>query len=299
MTPPAAILADRPRSGTQVGRVFTWHAARVDGWRDIQRPHLHWAPSGLPGWLRSMPGWAARGLAEARVSAELVDHVRHLDLDVPGEPPLPHGTGAPVLVVPGFAFGDYSITPMRLALARYGWRPVTSGILANVDCSDLAVERLAERAAGIVEEHGDRIAVVGQSRGGMLARGLGARHPELVHRVVNLGGPLRDEFAYYEVPAPLVTVLRRAHHLDGQRRARRCLTADCDCPYMQAVHRPMPAGVELVSVFSKQDGVIDWRSCVVPGAVNVEVTGSHLGMGFHPETIRATLRALARPVPTA
>jgi hypothetical protein len=66
---------------------------------------------------------------------------------------------------------------------------------------------------------------------------------------------------------------------------------------MAAVHRPMPAGVELVSVYSRSDGVIDWRSCVVPGARNIAVESSHLGMGVDPRVVRVVVTELARDLP--
>ena len=56
----------------------------------------------------------------------------------------------------------------------------------------------------------------------------------------------------------------------------------------------MPPEVELVSIYSASDGVVDWRSCVVPEATNVEVSGTHLGMGLKPETLRVIMEQLAR-----
>ncbi len=244
--------------------------------------------------MRGLPGWAARGLGEARLPWEALEHVRHLDLDAVGDP-VPRGDGSPVLVVPGFGFGDVSVLPLILTLHRYGWRPISSRILANVACSDRTVDRLIARLEPLVAERGRRVAVIGQSRGGMLARGVMARRPDLAHRAVSLGGALNDEFAFYEIPRPLVGVLKAVHSLDPELRERRCVTPQCDCPYMQAVHRPLPGDVELVSIYSKQDGVLDWRSCVVAGAVNVEVPGSHLGMGVNPHYLRAALAGLARP----
>jgi hypothetical protein len=68
---------------------------------------------------------------------------------------------------------------------------------------------------------------------------------------------------------------------------------------MQAVHRPMPEGVELVSLYSTSDGIIDWRSCVVEGARNIRVESSHLGMGVDARVLRVVLTELARPLPPA
>ncbi len=262
----------------------------MNDWRDEHLPHLHWAPRGLPRALRSLPGWAARAASESRFAGEVVQF----------EKALPRGSGdlqtpvdRQVLVVPGFGFGDVATLPMQIALRRAGFRVVRSRILANIRCSDRAVDRLADVARRAVEhDHGQRLMVVGHSRGGMLARGLGARHPELVSTAVSLGAPLNDEFAFYEIPQPMVGVLKVVHQRDPELRERQCVTRDCTCPYMRAVHRPFPEDVELVSYYTTSDGIVDWRACVVPGAENIEVPGSHLGMGLKPQTVDLVIRRL-------
>lgn len=264
-------------------------------WLDVHRPELPWAPSGLPGWLKTVPGWAARAASEARFGAEIAQFETALACHPKGAATgLPSAEGRPVLVVPGFGFGDPSTVPLQWALHTAGYRVVRSGIWVNVGCSDRAVDALAEVARRTVEaDGGRRLFVVGHSRGGMLARGLAARHPELVERVVSLGAPLNHEFAFYEIPRPLVGALKMVHSTDPELRERQCVTPDCTCPYMAATKRPIPAEVELISLYTKSDGIVDWRACVVPGARNIEVSGSHLGMGLKPATVRIVLEELA------
>ncbi len=205
----------------------------------------------------------------------------------------------PVLLVPGFGFGDPAFAQMHIVLRRLGYRTYRSRIALNVRCSDATVDHLeavAERVLQPLRERGqdERLAVVGQSRGGMLARGLGARRPDLVDTVVSLGGCLNDEFAFYEIPQPFVVATRTAHHaVNSELRERGCGTPSCSCPYMRAVHSPMPERVRVVSVYSREDGIVDWRACLLPGAENVEVRGSHLGMGFNPEVLRVIADVLA------
>ncbi len=265
-------------------------------WLGEHLPDQGWAPRGLPSWLRPLPGWAARAAAEARFPAE----VARWNVSVLRDPGaasrgLPSGGRRPVLVIPGFGFGDATTLPLQLALKAGGYRIAPSQIVANVRCSDRVVDSLARVARRVVaRDEGRRLLVVGHSRGGMLARGLGARHPELVAQVVALGAPLNHEFAFYEIPRPLVGALRVVHQTDPELRARRCATPECTCPYLEATRRPMPTGVDLVSLFTKSDGIVDWRACVVPGATNIEVGGSHLGMGLRPQTLRVVMEQLAR-----
>ncbi|MFN8127304.1 MAG: alpha/beta fold hydrolase [Candidatus Nanopelagicales bacterium] len=257
-------------------------------WRDVHLPDLHWAPRGLPGALKGLPGWIARAASESRFAGELLDFERSAPCASYPQTPV----ARQVLVIPGFGFGDAATLPMQLALSRAGFRVVRSHILANVRCSDRAVDKLAEVARDAVEQDGHRLQVVGHSRGGMLARGLAARHPELVSTAVSLGAPLNDEFAFYEIPQPMVLALKVVHQTDPELRERQCVTRNCTCPYMQATHQPFPSDVELISYYTTSDGIVDWRACVVEGAENIEVPGSHLGMGLRPDTVNLVVRRL-------
>lgn len=269
----------------------------MSDWLSEHRPEGPWAPRGLPRWLNAAPGWAARVASESRFAGEILQFELSL---LPGSSKpsrgLPQGNARPVLVIPGFGFGDAATLPVQIALHGAGYRVVRSRIRANIRCSDRAVDALGRVAAAAVErDHGRRLFVVGHSRGGMLARGLAARFPELVERVVSLGAPLNHEFAFYEIPEPMVRVLTEVHHLDPELRRMQCSTPECTCPYMLATRKPLPPVVELISIHTKADGIVDWRACVVPGAINIEVPGTHLGMGLRPSTTRVVLEALALP----
>ena len=55
----------------------------------------------------------------------------------------------------------------------------------------------------------------------------------------------------------------------------------------------MPPGVGFTSIWSRRDGIVDWRACLDPLAESVEVTTSHIGMAVDPRVIDhvvATLR---------
>ena len=53
--------------------------------------------------------------------------------------------------------------------------------------------------------------------------------------------------------------------------------------------------MRLTSIHSEADGVVRWRSCVVPYADNVRVDGTHVGLAFNAEAYRAIAAALAKP----
>ncbi len=143
-------------------------------------------------------------------------------------------------------------------------------------------------------EHGRRVAVVGHSRGGSLAKALAARHPDQVSHVITLGSGLSGQLDVAAPALAAVALVQAVHRQTTDRTGRRgCMTGTCACAFTEAYERPFPADVRLTSIYSKGDGVVRWRSCVVPYADNVEVTGSHVGLAFNRKSYRAIAHALA------
>ena len=56
---------------------------------------------------------------------------------------------------------------------------------------------------------------------------------------------------------------------------------------------PFPSGIRYVSIYSRSDGIVDWRSCLDPAAEHVEVDASHIGMAVSVPVYRAVAAALA------
>lgn len=78
------------------------------------------------------------------------------------------------------------------------------------------------------------------------------------------------------------------------RAARGCFTAACSCRYSEDYRAAFPTQVPLISLYSQGDGVVRWRSCVVPYARCREVRGSHVGLAFNRFAYREIAQALAR-----
>jgi triacylglycerol lipase len=209
---------------------------------------------------------------------------------------VPHGDGRPVLLLPGFLAGDYTLATMGFWLRRIGYRPRGANFIANVSCSDEALRQVERRAEALSTEHGRRVAIVGHSRGAHLGKALAVSRPELVSHVIGLGGGLSSQLAISaptEAAVALVRAWRRRGAGNGDRSA--CLTADCECAFTRAYSAPFPDSVRLTSIYSEADGVVRWQSCVVPYADNVRVSGTHVGLAFNAEAYRAIARALAKP----
>jgi triacylglycerol lipase len=207
---------------------------------------------------------------------------------------LSDGRGRPVLLIPGFLAGDGSLAMMSGWLKRAGYRTTRAGMRANVDCSGAVVERLEKRLDWVVQEQGARAVLIGQSRGGSLAKVLARRRPDLVCGIVTLGSPQIDPLAVHPLVRLQVEAVSRLGSLGAPGLFRRsCLDGDCCAEFWQQLAAPLPAGVGSVSVYSKSDGVVDWRACLDPGAdEHVEIAGSHCGMAVSPAAWRAVAEAI-------
>jgi triacylglycerol lipase len=203
------------------------------------------------------------------------------------------GRGRPVLLVPGFMAGDGSLVMMAGWLKRAGYRPSRAGTRANVDCSASICERLEVKLERLVGEQGRRAVIVGQSRGGNIAKVLGRRRPDLVCGIVALGSPQLDPLAIHPLVRLQVEAVARLGSLGAPGLFKRSCITDCCASFWEDLAQPLPRGVGFVSVYSKSDGVVDWRACLDPHATKqVEIDASHCGMAVSAAAWRAVGQAL-------
>jgi triacylglycerol lipase len=230
---------------------------------------------------------------EARFGLEHAALRRHPVFRGEGVPP---GDGAPVLLIPGFLAGDVSLGLMAQWLTRIGYRPCRAGMRINVDCTSRAIEGLERQLERYADKHGRAVTIVGQSRGGSLARVLAVRRPDLVARVVCLGSPLVDPLAVH----PFVRAQVQAVALLGTLGIRglfshACRFGECCRQTREEAVGPWPEHVGFTSIYSRSDGIVNWRSCLDPHARHVEVRSSHVGMSVNPAAYRIVAEALAEP----
>ena len=235
--------------------------------------------------------WWGRPIGELRWQAELA---RLLVDPVFAGRGVPRGDGGPVLLLPGFLAGDVSLSVMAGWLRRIGHDAYGAGITINVDCSDRAVDRLERVLLRLHLRTGRPVALVGHSRGGHFAKALAHRYPDGVRAVVSLGSGLDQPFDISLPTKAAVSAVRGVlHRLEPATAERGCLTDTCDCPYTRDYMAPFPPDVPLTTVYSKRDGVVRWRACLVPYAKAVEVPGTHVGLAFNRHAYRAIAEALA------
>lgn len=200
---------------------------------------------------------------------------------------VPRGDGRPVLLVPGFLAGDWTLRVLHSWLERIGYRSHLSGIVFNVEHSERLIARLRRKVGEIAKESGSRVSLVGHSRGGLLAKVLAQRRPQAVEQVIALGSPLADWTDLAALTHHAVGVVTRANELALGRR----LNVEGRFTYDLKLAPSVPT----TSIYTPTDDVVNFRSCLRPDIPALPVWGTHNGLVVNPEVYRLVGRLLARP----
>jgi pimeloyl-ACP methyl ester carboxylesterase len=200
-----------------------------------------------------------------------------------------------VLLIPGFMAGDGSLAMLRYWLRRRGHRVAVSGMRANVDCAERSVSRLQEQLRAFAADCGRPVILIGQSRGGALARAVAVREPGIVSGLVMLGSPVRDSLAVSARVLRTVRLVARLGDLGMPGMfSSSCRDGECCAAFRADLSAPLAPGLHALAVHSRTDGIVDWRACLDPHAEAVEVDSSHCGMSVHPAVYRALEQMLSQ-----
>ncbi|MDB5491048.1 MAG: PGAP1-like family protein [Micavibrio sp.] len=202
----------------------------------------------------------------------------------------PQGYGQPVLVFPGLGGGDITTKPLRNFLtkkgyAAHGWN---GRINTGPDAATLA--HLKARLEDVyAQSGGKKVALIGHSLGGIYARELARAFPEKVSRVITLGTPFgigQNKNATEPMTRKLFEAFNGANNplANSEDFARQSL---------------IPPEVPTTSIYTRNDGVVNWRACINPKAVsaeNVEIYASHCGLVVNPVSFLVIADRLAEDV---
>ncbi len=202
---------------------------------------------------------------------------------------VPRGDNHPVMTVPGFLGSDVHLEEMRNWLKRVNYDSLRSGILFNADFKPFNINprtnvlEMKRRLEQKVKDTGKRATLIGWSLGGIFSLGLAIARPDLIKKVITMGTPLNRDIR--EAAHPFVRTIGQAFTQidDSTDKLLRSI------PYA-----PIPESVDLISIYSMDDGVVDWRSCIDPRAkVNIEVQGPHMAFAWNPNIYKNVGKILA------
>ena len=200
----------------------------------------------------------------------------------------PRRPGAPpVLLVPGFMAGDQSLAVLGGWLRRRGCKTAAAGMRFNVSCAERAVRGIEERLQRLTDSAERRAVIIGQSRGGELARVVAVRNPDVVSALVMLGSPVLDPL---RVGPAVLSAVRSVARLGDLGMpgvfSSQCGDGDCCAAFRDDLQAPLPPLLRAVSVYSRSDGIVSWQACLDSCARQVEVDSSHSGMSVNRDVYR-------------
>ena len=203
--------------------------------------------------------------------AELPRALFELASLIPSHPLLaraPRGDGHPVITLPGYRSDDSAMLTLRRYLKRWGYAAYPWGLgYQRIDYEKRMLVTMAE----VARKHDKRVTLIGWSQGGVIAREIAKKRPELVRQVVTLGSPIAD--------APEATTLFRIFRKTSQEEISNELMG-----IMREVASPLP-DVRCICIYSNSDGIVSpeiAQDLVSPNVENIRVTSSHLGMAVNP-----------------
>ncbi|HEY8173891.1 MAG TPA: alpha/beta fold hydrolase [Dehalococcoidia bacterium] len=232
---------------------------------------------------------------EARVGGELA---RLVGDPVYGGDGLPRGDGRYVLILPGLFANDLYLQPMHRWLRKMRYRPLRSTLLVNAGCPQRLCEEIEGHLRVQTETRPGPIALIGHSRGGILAWAIAARLQERASHLVLLGSPAPAVVRAMDAQRVLAGKPAGAAVQRAGNRARQMLDPDCDvpecaCPFPVDMRRPLHARTRVVSIYSSEDPIVPKAACRVRGGRNVEVQGTHSGLAYNIDAYRVIAETLA------
>lgn len=209
------------------------------------------APPPFSLWLRELPSTLPIVLSPLRSARVIV-----------GARP---GNGQPVLVFPGILSSDNATALLRRTLTKTGYSAHPSGLGFVTGITPETMARAEARLKAVVQAEGRKVALVGWSLGGIYARVLAQRHPDLVELVMTLGSPFSGD--------------RRANNAWRVYEALNDHKVDASpLPDDPAVKPSVPT----IALWSRNDGVIapaSARGAPHERDAEVEVPFSHFALG--------------------
>lgn len=200
--------------------------------------------------------------------------------------PAARGNAHPVIVFAGSGGKGIALAPLcehchALGYPAFDWTEGYNTIPGRNFDDRLSV--LAGHTSDLLARFEQGATLIGWSLGGLYARELAKLVKARVRQVITIGTP-------FNPAADRVSARRLTRLLDGA-------AAQINPDLIPRLRTPPP--VPTTSIYSRSDGVVDWQTCrhdeESQWVQDVEIDGSHLGMGCNPAVLGVVTDRLAQP----
>jgi pimeloyl-ACP methyl ester carboxylesterase len=186
---------------------------------------------------------------------------------------LPRGDGHGVMVIPGFMSDD----PFNQSLVNFlnglGYRASGWQMGRNLGPSSFSVDDLKVKLERLGNAGRGKVSLIGHSLGGIYAREIARMEPDFIRQVISLGTPFGEGRDTGSNASRLYQQLNPNDNSDLDLQAQQ---------EELALAPPVPT----TSIYTKTDGVVNWRTSIQGRdhhqTQNIEVLGSHCGLTLNP-----------------
>ena len=222
------------------------------------------------------------GLLSAEPFRAAMEFARHKLAKIDASKP---GNGHPVVIFPGLGAGPSSVAILRQHCCALGYEAFDWGQGFNTGPEgnfDAWLKTLKGRVARLLSSHDQPATFIGWSLGGLYARELGKLMAPRLRQVITIGTPFNAEADHSHVGWLFRLLSGNSTAIDPALSLR--------------LRTPPP--VPTTSIYSRSDGVVAWQTCLHDKPFmrvhDIEVVGSHIGMGWNPDVLDTVSDQLGR-----
>jgi hypothetical protein len=245
-----------------------------------RRPVVRHAHVGAPHVLSSL--LEGRGLLEMAL----------LPASLPLLMEAPHGDGHPVLLVPGFMAGESTLIGLKLMLQNKGYDVHTWGLGRNMGFRSKHANALPQKIRHLHYTTGKKVSLVGWSLGGVFSMYGAQNSLDCVRSIITLGSPISVDASGSQSPSAVKALYRLVSHRLGAG-------AHVMQPKVKVMRERRRLAIPTSCLYSLSDGVVPPQEATIDGDPalheNIQVPGSHIGLGFNGIVLSIVADRLAQP----
>jgi hypothetical protein len=204
----------------------------------------------------------------------------------------PEGDGHPVLLVPGFMASEATLIALKHFLQSKGYDVHTWGLGRNLGFRSKHANALPQKIRYLHHITGRKVSLVGWSLGGVFSLYGAQSAPECVRSVTTLGSPVSVEVTGSQSPNAIKALYRVVSHRLGA-------AAHMMQPKAKAMRERRRLDIPTSCLYSLTDGVVPPQEATIDGDPalheNIQVPGSHIGLGFNGIVLAIVADRLAQP----